>query len=235
MGVECPVCRCGTVEFVDEEVRCRGECGTIWKRPRWESEMRARKSLASYEETAEKGGNLDEKLHLTLRLDVTYDPNGVKKEWLEAALHDVVKYAMSNGMLTGPSEAEVDEWSANVSETKEGALIHDVNAGDGADYTLKDDHNSCWITVGDLSVYVHRGGDPGVIVDIYGHGGEMEEPLASCYAFESEAHEMCEECGEIMDICPVCLAQSCHKCAPDACSRCNHDRDPETKKFLKKP
>jgi len=31
-GDECPACQNGTVEVVDGEVRCRGECGSIWKR-----------------------------------------------------------------------------------------------------------------------------------------------------------------------------------------------------------
>ena len=26
---ECPLCKCGTVEVVDGEVRCRGECGAV--------------------------------------------------------------------------------------------------------------------------------------------------------------------------------------------------------------
>jgi len=34
-GDECPSCRNGTVEFVDDEVRCRGECGAIWKLSSW--------------------------------------------------------------------------------------------------------------------------------------------------------------------------------------------------------
>ena len=29
-GIECPVCKCGTLELVDDELRCRGECGRIW-------------------------------------------------------------------------------------------------------------------------------------------------------------------------------------------------------------
>lgn len=116
MEVECPVCRCRTVEFVDGEVRCRGECGTIWKKDRWDGEMAVRKSLASYEEAAEKG-----------------------------------------------------------------ALIHDLDAGDGSDYTLKEGHNSCWITVGNLSVYVVRT-DEGVSADIYPKSRETDGPLASTWA-----------------------------------------------------
>lgn len=29
-GDECPFCQNGTVEIVDDEVRCRGECGAVW-------------------------------------------------------------------------------------------------------------------------------------------------------------------------------------------------------------
>ena len=28
-GAECPLCECGTVEVVDGEVKCRGECGCM--------------------------------------------------------------------------------------------------------------------------------------------------------------------------------------------------------------
>lgn len=34
-GDECPSCQNGTVEIVDDEVRCRGECGAVWKLSAW--------------------------------------------------------------------------------------------------------------------------------------------------------------------------------------------------------
>lgn len=37
-----------------------------------------------------------------------------------------------------------------------------------------------------ISVWVHRS-DEGVVVDLWPHQGEMDEPLASTYAFFSEA------------------------------------------------
>lgn len=30
-GDECPYCENGTIEIVDDEIRCRGECGFIYK------------------------------------------------------------------------------------------------------------------------------------------------------------------------------------------------------------
>jgi hypothetical protein len=31
-GDECPNCRCGTIEETDDEFRCRGECGSIFRK-----------------------------------------------------------------------------------------------------------------------------------------------------------------------------------------------------------
>lgn len=52
-----------------------------------------------------------------------------------------------------------------------------------SDYVLESD--SCWITVGKLSVYIKKT-DDGVVVDIYPRGAEDCEAIASTYAFESE-------------------------------------------------
>jgi len=54
-----------------------------------------------------------------------------------------------------------------------------------SDYYLKDNENSVWITVGDISVYVVRT-DEGVVVDLYPLDNENAESLASTYAFFSE-------------------------------------------------
>lgn len=31
-GDECPNCGCGTIEETDDEYRCRGECGSIFRK-----------------------------------------------------------------------------------------------------------------------------------------------------------------------------------------------------------
>lgn len=47
------------------------------------------------------------------------------------------------------------------------------------DYTLAG--SSCWLTVGDFSVWIRNHGD-GVSVEIYGEGKEMEDCFDSAYA-----------------------------------------------------
>jgi len=54
-----------------------------------------------------------------------------------------------------------------------------------SDYTLPSEQNSVWITVENLSVYVHKT-DEGVVVDILPRGDEMSESIASTYAFWTE-------------------------------------------------
>ena len=56
----------------------------------------------------------------------------------------------------------------------------------GEDYVLPKDQTGVWIRVDNISVWVHRS-DEGVVVDLWPHQGEMDEPLASTYAFFSEA------------------------------------------------
>jgi len=72
-----------------------------------------------------------------------------------------------------------------------GSLSQD-DEGDN-DYTLKEDQTSCWITVDNLSVYVHRT-DEGVIADILPRKGEDGDPIASCYAFFNEGSIFCRVC-----------------------------------------
>lgn len=59
-------------------------------------------------------------------------------------------------------------------------LKHDI----GDDYTL--DGRFAWITVEDMSVFVHRT-EEGVIVDIFPRGKEVDDPIASTYAYFGEA------------------------------------------------
>ena len=47
-------------------------------------------------------------------------------------------------------------------------------------------HTSCWITVKNLSLYINQT-DEGVVVDIYPLNHEMDNPIASTYAFFNEA------------------------------------------------
>ena len=36
-GDECPYCGNGTVEIVEDEIRCRGECGSVWENVNWKA------------------------------------------------------------------------------------------------------------------------------------------------------------------------------------------------------
>jgi hypothetical protein len=61
------------------------------------------------------------------------------------------------------------------------------------DYRLPPDQDSVWIEVDSLVCYVRRT-DEGVVVDIFPNGQEMENAIASTYAFfgenESEPDEV---------------------------------------------
>jgi hypothetical protein len=50
------------------------------------------------------------------------------------------------------------------------------------DYVLPQDQTGVWIRVNNVSVWVHRT-DEGVVVDLWPHQGELDEPVASTYAF----------------------------------------------------
>lgn len=53
---------------------------------------------------------------LRLTLDVTYDLQGVGTEEMQARLHAMVQNAVSEGMLTGDTPAEVEAWETHVTE-----------------------------------------------------------------------------------------------------------------------
>ena len=56
------------------------------------------------------------------------------------------------------------------------------------DYELNDDYNSCWVTVGNISVYVRRTTD-GVSVELLPHYKEDKPPIAFTHATFAEASE----------------------------------------------
>lgn len=74
------------------------------------------------------------------------------------------------------------------------------------EYTLLDPHERVWITVGNHSICIHKA-DEGVIVDMYAHGREDGDSIASAYVLDSEVepeededeepiHFCCVECGK---------------------------------------
>jgi hypothetical protein len=60
------------------------------------------------------------------------------------------------------------------------------------DYVLDEGARSVWITVDDISVYIHRT-DEGVVVDLYALGVEADDCLGSTYAFNDEAKALIDE------------------------------------------
>ena len=67
----------------------------------------------------------------------------------------------------------------------DGALARLGDASD-TDYVLSEEHTSCWITVGNISVYVRRC-DEGVSVDLFPLGVEADNSLAGTSATFAEA------------------------------------------------
>lgn len=54
---------------------------------------------------------------LTLTLEIEYVLNETSKEWLKTQLRAMVMEASGNGLFTGDSDAEVEEWVVGVKET----------------------------------------------------------------------------------------------------------------------
>jgi len=52
---------------------------------------------------------MEQLLHLKLELDVTYRPNGASAEQLSGLLNAAVDHMLGNGMITGSTEAEIEE------------------------------------------------------------------------------------------------------------------------------
>lgn len=65
---------------------------------------------------------------LRLTLDVTYALRGESLEDMAARLKKAAEYAIQNGMLTGDSAAEVDEYSMDVVQTEEPLTEKEVTA-----------------------------------------------------------------------------------------------------------
>lgn len=61
-----------------------------------------------------------------------------------------------------------------------------------SDFILKEEAQSVWITIDNLSLYVRRT-DEGVAVDIYPKGMEMEDSIVGTWCLRSEAQERIDE------------------------------------------
>lgn len=56
----------------------------------------------------------------------------------------------------------------------------------GHEYELKENENSVWITINNLSIYIKRN-DKKVSIEVYEKGKETEKTIASTYAMFDEA------------------------------------------------
>jgi hypothetical protein len=74
-------------------------------------EMRARQKRAEELVTPDDG-----KLRLTLHFDVNYDLGGESADYIKRSLEQLAHRAVGEGLLTGASEATVDDWKASVFE-----------------------------------------------------------------------------------------------------------------------
>jgi hypothetical protein len=99
-------------------------------------------------------------------------------------LQRIVDMAAGEGLLTGETAAEVEEYSAhteNPDEPQTQVLISDHPEDPHChEYTLNKDAGSCWITIGNISVHLKRH-DEGVSVDLFGRGAK-DENIAGTWA-----------------------------------------------------
>lgn len=70
-------------------------------------------------------------------------------------------------------------------------VVPDGNPNEEEDWTLAPRHN-LWLTVDDFSVHIIRTGE-GIVLDVYAKGCEMDDTLASTYAFTDDARAVIEE------------------------------------------
>tara|TARA_R110000765_G_C18739460_1_gene586509 strand:+ start:214 stop:429 length:216 start_codon:yes stop_codon:yes gene_type:complete len=68
------------------------------------------------------------------------------------------------------------------------ALVLDKEGDTATDYELNEEYHSCWITVNNISVYIHRT-DEGVAVNLYPVDRETEDSIAGTWASFAEVAE----------------------------------------------
>ena len=61
----------------------------------------------------------EKQIHLRLTLDVTYDAGSVDVATLKSLLEDLPRRAADEGLMSGYSDATVDEWNAEVEEVED--------------------------------------------------------------------------------------------------------------------
>lgn len=129
--------------------------------------------------------------NIRLTLDVSYNLNGQNAAHLASLLNDMVARTIGEGLLTGDTAAEVEKHSVSIavlSDPDGDSPALDQDNQRGCDYTLRPEENSCWITVGNISVYISRQ-DEGAVVDLFPQGCEDENCIASTYCMYQESEE----------------------------------------------
>lgn len=76
-------------------------------------------------------------MKLRLVLDVEYNPNGVDVSVLIDNLKGVVDHAMNRGMITGDTEAEVEDYDCSVAQVADTPDDLDFNRRSAADYEIE--------------------------------------------------------------------------------------------------
>ena len=68
------------------------------------------------------------------------------------------------------------------------ALVPTSDDVDNTDYLLKDSYPSCWITIGNISVYIRRV-EEGVCTELYSLGCEDDDPISEAWVTFKEAQQ----------------------------------------------
>jgi hypothetical protein len=87
-GLDCPFC--GRRYEMDEELKVGGECPAL--------------SCPSHDIT------------LGATVTITYNPMGVSKKELQSRLATAIRYMFGEGLITGETNAEVDDWTYSIEE-----------------------------------------------------------------------------------------------------------------------
>jgi hypothetical protein len=106
------------------------------------------------------------------------DPGSIRSDYVSACL------SSAEQLKTDPFDLILFVQKILKEKEQNQALMMDSGQG-GSDYTLRPSENSAWISVDEFSVHVKRG-DDGVVIDVYGKGGEDENPIVSTWAHKND-------------------------------------------------
>jgi hypothetical protein len=123
------------------------------------------------------------------RARTRYECQNCGKEWTKQELNEIAARHLPERVSEGePMPAgECPTCGANCHARDETALrLEDRNSPD--DYLLRDGHDTVWVTVGTISVYIRRNAE-GVSVDLYPLHVEDGKSIGSTWATWADAAE----------------------------------------------